>query len=192
MTTLRVVYAFARGEFMQEFEKIVEPVAEAATSALRDAATTAVQQGRSNIAGAGNFGPRWQQGLDWTIAPKSGASLRAKATIFHRIGYAGVFEHGATIMGKPLIWLPLPTVPTKGDGQRMRPKEVSQRYGRLASVNRRGRKPLLVGRPRFEGKAVPLFFGVTSVRLRKRFRIGEIVMTAAGRMGEFYLRHIKR
>src|SRR5215510_4926853 len=85
------------------------PVAEAAVAALREAAADAVQEGRQNIAGSGRFGGRWQQGLQYrTQDAEAGgeASLQAKAIIFHKFGLAGVFEHGATISGKPLLWIP--------------------------------------------------------------------------------------
>src|SRR5262245_389482 len=81
------------------------PVAEAAVAALREAAADAVQEGRQNIARAGKFGPKWQQGLQYRIRGGE-PSLQAKAIIFHKFGFAGVFEHGATIQGKPLLWIP--------------------------------------------------------------------------------------
>src|SRR5262245_49497594 len=85
------------------------PVAEAAVAALRDAAADAVQEGRSNIAGSGRFAGRWVSGLQYrTFDAEAGGepSLQARAVIFHKFGIAGVFEHGATIQGKPLLWIP--------------------------------------------------------------------------------------
>src|SRR4029077_19708656 len=84
-------------------------VATASVAALREAADDAVDDGRSDIAGAGRFGPSWQQGLKRRIvgAREDGEpSLQAKAIIFHKFGFAGVFEHGAVIQGKPLLWIP--------------------------------------------------------------------------------------
>ena len=85
------------------------PVATAAVAALRETAANAVQEGRSNIAGAGRFGPKWQQ--DCNIgrrARRKAASRRCRPrpSSFTSIGIAGVFEHGATIQGKPLLWIP--------------------------------------------------------------------------------------
>ena len=41
------------------------PVATAAVAALRETAFNSVQEGRRNIAGAGKFGPKWQEGLQF-------------------------------------------------------------------------------------------------------------------------------
>src|SRR6185436_12580923 len=85
-------------------------VATAAVAALRETAANAVQEGRSDIAdAAGRFGPKWQSGLQYRTkdAVEDGEpSLQAKAIVFHKFGIAGVFEHGATIHGKPLLWIP--------------------------------------------------------------------------------------
>ena len=64
------------------------PVATAAVAALRETAANSVQEGRRNIAGAGKFGPKWQQGLQFrTIDAEEGGepSLQAKAIIFHQV-----------------------------------------------------------------------------------------------------------
>jgi Family of unknown function (DUF6441) len=84
-------------------------VATAAVAALREVASDAVEEGRDNIAGSGQFGPKWQKGLRRRIVGASEGgepSLQAKAIVFHKSGLAGVFEHGATIQGHPLLWIP--------------------------------------------------------------------------------------
>ena len=85
------------------------PVATAAVEALQEAAAGAVVEGRSDIAAAGHFGPRWQLGLQFAMQDAQAGgepSLQAKAIIFHRYGIAGIFEYGGTIEGKPLLWIP--------------------------------------------------------------------------------------
>src|SRR5215510_9896083 len=85
------------------------PVATAAVEALQEVASEAVVEGRANIAGSGHFGPKWQSGLQYRMQDAEAGgepSLQAKAIIFHRLGIAGIFEHGATIEGKPLLWIP--------------------------------------------------------------------------------------
>lgn len=174
-------------EFVKALRELQRPVAEAATAALREAATNAVNEGRRNIAGAGRFGPRWQSGLQFTITPKGEPSLQAKATIFHTMGIAAVFEFGATIHGKPLLWLPTrPGLPRPG---RFGGKLVSAR-------NRGGKTPLLfeadpsVGR-RPGDKRQPLYVGVPQVTLRKRFRVLQIVQEQAARLGELFVKNWK-
>lgn len=63
----------------------------------------------------------------------------------HRIGYANVFERGARISGKPLLWIPLPTAPEKINGRPMTAGLYVHAVGPLHSINRSGRPPILAG-----------------------------------------------
>src|SRR5262245_65536192 len=85
--------------------RIQSPFVKASVQALQQTADDIVVEGRSNIAGSGAFGPKWQEGLQFRMKDIEGG-LKAKAIIFHRFGIAGVFEHGATIAGNPLLWIP--------------------------------------------------------------------------------------
>ena len=159
------------------------PVATAAVAALRETAANAVQEGRQNIAGAGKFGPSWQQGLQYrTVDAVEGGepSLQAKAIIFHRMGIAGVFEHGATIEGKPLLWLPTdPGAPP-----------ASRSGKRLVSATVRGRPMLFDARDRARDRK-PLYIGVPSVRIPKKWRIIEIVKERAKELGALFIKNFK-
>jgi hypothetical protein len=159
------------------------PVATAAVAALNEAAADAVQEGRQNIAGAGAFGPKWQQGLQYrTVDTEKGGepSLQAKAIIFHRMGIAGVFEHGATIEGKPLLWIPTdPGAPP-----------ASRSGKRLVSATVRGRPMLFDAGDRARDRK-PLYIGVPSVRIPKKWRIIEIVKEHAKQLGMLFLKHFK-
>ena len=159
------------------------PVATAAVAALRETAANAVQEGRSNIAGAGKFGPKWQQGLQYRTqdAVEDGEpSLQAKAIIFHKFGFAGVFEHGATIQGKPLLW-----IPTKEGGP-----TASRSGKKLISATVRGQPMLFDAGDRSRDRK-PLYIGVPSVRIPKKFRITEIVKKHAKQLGMLFLKHFK-
>jgi Family of unknown function (DUF6441) len=159
------------------------PVATAAVAALRETAANAVQEGRSNIAGAGKFGPKWQQGLQYRTEGATDAgepSLQAKAIIFHKIGYAGVFEHGATIAGKPLLWIPT----TEGG------PPASRSGKKLTSATVRG-KPMLFDANDKDRDRKPLYIGVPSVRIPKKWRITEIVKQHAARIAELFIKHFK-
>jgi hypothetical protein len=158
-------------------------VATAAVAALRETAANAVEEGRSNIAGAGRFGPKWQSGLQYRTkdAVEDGEpSLQATAVIFHKYGFAGVFEHGATIQGKPLLW-----IPTQEGGPR-----ASRSGKKLTSATVRG-QPMLFDANDKDRDRKPLYIGVPSVRIEKRFRIGEIVKEHAAKLAELFSKHFK-
>jgi hypothetical protein len=110
----------------------------------------------------------------------------------HRLPYIAVFENGATIRGKPFLWLPLPGVPKKIGGKRTNPRLFARSIGPLNYVARAGKSPLLVGPakgvrgPRVGlaslrrgaaegGVRVPIFVGVRQVKLRKRIHVNAIV-----------------
>ena len=160
-------------------------VATAAVAALRETAANAVQEGRRNIASAGpGFAKSgWQSGLQYrTSGTTEGGepSLQARATIFHKYGIAGVFEHGATIQGKPLLWIPT----THG-------APTASRSGKkLTSATVRG-QPMLFDANDKSRDRKPLYIGVPSVRIPKKFRITEIVREHAARIAEAFLKHFK-
>jgi Family of unknown function (DUF6441) len=158
-------------------------VATASVAALRETADDAVEEGRSNIAGAGAFGPKWQQGLKRRMvgATENGEpSLQAKAIIFHKFGFAGVFEHGATIQGKPLLW-----IPTARGGP-----PASRSGKKLTAATVRG-QPMLFDANDPARDRKPLYIGVPSVRIPKKWRITEIVKEHAAQLAELFLKHFK-
>jgi hypothetical protein len=109
-----------------------------------------------------------------------GPSLQAKAVIFHKFGFAGVFEHGATIEGKPLLWIPTtPGGPT-----------ASRSGKKLTSATVRG-KPMLFDANDKDRNRKPLYIGVPSVRIPKRWRITEIVRQHAARIAQLFVKHFK-
>ena len=159
------------------------PVATAAVAALREAAADAVQEGRQNIAGGGRFRGKWVSGLQYrTVDAEAGGepSLQAKAIIFHSFGIAGVFEHGATIQGKPLLW-----IPTTEGGPR-----ASRSGKKLVSATVRG-QPVLFDANDRDRHRKPLYVGVPSVRIPKKWRITEIVKEHAKQLGQLFLKHFK-
>lgn len=180
---MKINVTFNGPGIVQQLRDMQKPVANAAYAALDDAAKIAVTEGRQNIAGAGRFGSRWVTGLKYRLFPEK-PSLRARATIFHTVGLAGQFQTGATIMGKPLLWLPIrANLPPRVNS----PKQ----YGRkLVSVNRPGKKPMLFAALRGPDRK-PLFVGVKSIKIPKKFSVIEIVEHQAERLGEFFLRRFK-
>lgn len=196
-------------------------IAEAATDAIHDAGDLLKSEGRANIAAAG-FSRKWQNAWRVNYYPKgSTVSIDAAAFAFHKIPYSVVFEEGATIRAKAgLLWLPLPTVPKKGQ-KRATARQISQSGVKLFTVKRAGKKPLLMAKVRALGElngtaaislgklkqgsrknakkvtktgtltSVPLFVGVASVRIRKRFKLSTVAESVRARLGGLYFAHVK-
>ena len=169
------------------------PVAAAAVGALAQAADDAVAEGRQQIAASGRFSDKigqkirardtWQSGLKARMkdAKEAGEpSLQAKAIVFHTIGLAGIFEHGATIEGKPLLWIPTdPDAPPAGRSRK-----------RLVSATVHGTPMLFDASDRARDRK-PLYIGVPSVRIPKKWRITEIVKKHAQQLGALFIRRFK-
>jgi hypothetical protein len=165
-----------RSALQQVFQDKQQSLNKAAVAALRETAANAVKEGRQNIAGAGSFGPKWQRGLQYRI--KKGAE--PSAIIFHKYGYAGVFEHGATIQGKPMLW-----IPTMEGGPR-----ASRSGKKLTSATVRGQPMLFDANDRTRDRK-PLYIGVQSVRIPKKWRITEIVRQHAAKIAELFFKHFR-
>ena len=159
------------------------PVATAAVEALQETAEQAVQEGRSNIAAAGKFTGKWQTGLQFKMQDADAGgepSLQAKALVFHSYGLASVFEFGATIEGKPLLWIP--TTPGA--------KSAGRSGKKLVSATVRG-TPMLFDANDKDRKRKPLYIGVPAVTIRKRFNIINIIKQNAERLAQAFLKHFK-
>ncbi len=112
---------------------------------------------KADIAGAGNFGSQYTDGLSVTV---DGTKITTKLDT----PGAGLFETGGTIHGKPLLWLPISGTDAVG-------VQASDYGSKLFSVNRKaGGVPLLFA---IKDHA-PKYFGVPSVTIPKKFHIAEI------------------
>src|SRR5207253_846581 len=99
---LRLILSDVAAGFVDTIVKELQrPIAKAATAAVREAGEIAKRNGRASIAAAG-FSRKWQNALRVNVYPPQGDSMRPAAFLFHKIRYAGVFEEGAVIGGKPL------------------------------------------------------------------------------------------
>ena len=177
---MKLVFSAQEGAIEKFIDEIESRVDAAAAGAVQDVAKLAVKKGRANIASAG-FSSRWQKALTYRFYPNEGDD--PAALIFHRIWYAGVFERGVTISGRPLLWLPIEQNLPQGVHS---PKQ----YGKeLVSVNIAGKPPLLFDAA--NRRRGPLFFGTRSADIRKRFNLYRIYAAAAAKIGEFYEKRIK-
>lgn len=214
---MKIVYAALKGEFEAALKAKYQPLAEAGSAAMTETANAIKAAGRQDIASAG-FSKRWQNALRVDVYPKRGVSLNAAALIYHKIPYADVFETGATIRGKPRLWLPLRSTPKRIGNKRMTAERFAKEVAPLRFIRRAGKPPLLaakmsVSRGQAESgnygkvtlaklrrgatdagiiRAVPLFVAVDSVKIRDRFSIREITKRAADRLGEIYLSQVAK
>jgi len=199
-----------RGEIQKTIEAITHPIATAATLAITDAANQVKVRGRARIRQAG-FSKRWENALRVNVFPQRGVSVDAAAYVFHKIPYAGVFEEGAKISGKPMLWIPFPNVSGKIGGRKMTPRLFIQRIGPLHIIKVPGKAPMLasyvsagadtkklttaklragVRRKNAKGskavKSVPVFFGVSMVTLQARFGLKAVFTAARASLKGFY------
>lgn len=213
MANLRLAYSYVTGQFEQALVDMTKPIAETATAAIREAGSELLQDGRANIAGAG-FSRRWQTAYRVRYFPKTRKPVIDSVALgYFRTPYFGVFETGASIKGKPLLWIPLPQTPKKINAKRITPTLYREKIGPLFFVKRPGGNPLLFGKQASRGRRtggtlslaslrkgsalnttarnVPLFVGLSSVNLRKRFKLTAIAERIAKKLPEFYARNFK-
>ena len=178
--------------------ELQKPIAKAATAAMKDTGDVAKRTGRSSIASAG-FSRKWQNALRVNIYPAQGDSMRPAAFIFHKIRYAGVFEEGAVVRGQPLLGLPLGNVPIRR-GRPMTPSQYVRSVGPLVSVQRPGSPPLLFAKyraKRSRRRAAeslsrrPLYIGISSVDIARRFDIKGAAKQAAAQLPALYAKHLR-
>jgi hypothetical protein len=205
--TLRLILSIAE-EVAQIIAESERPMARAATAAGRDVGEIAKRDGRASIA-AGGFGPKWQNALRANVYPRKGDSIRAAAVVYHKVPYAIAFEEGAIIHGKPLLWLPLPTVPIGRGGRPIPASKFRQQVGTpLYTIRRPGKPPMLGAHVRTSGsKGVsltalrrgrapgakgtlrpgPLYVGVEAVKMPKRFAVLDAIQRAADQLPARYV-----
>jgi hypothetical protein len=137
-------------------------------------------RGDADIKQAGNFGSRWTDGFHVNVT-EGGGHIRIAAT--EDVPYWRVFQYGAVIHGKPLLWIPLSFA---ADAQGIRASEYP---GRLFRVDRAGKAPLLLapGKP-----AQPKYFGKESVTIPKKFHLIEIGRDVSRRVKDFYTNRFKQ
>ena len=213
----KIVFSSPAEAFRKSAEGIKLAMAIAATGAVRDAGAEVKTGARANIAAAG-FGVRWQNTLRVNLYPSSGVSMGPAAYMYHKIPYAGVFEQGASIAGDPLLWLPLPGVPQSMLGVHMSPANYTRLIGPLHTIFVAGKPPMLAGwiqggvrgvgvitvRKLRSGAwaskrgtknpglvSVPLFIGLDSVTIGKKFDLQGVADKARAGLVEGYFRNLK-
>ena len=158
MTDVRFYFANKRVGplFSRKGKTLATQQREAIRAAAKDLAKEIKSQGEDDMTSAGRFGQRWKDAFQVSVT-EGGGSVRIEATM--SIFYWRVFQYGATINGKPLLWIPL-SFASDAQGKR-----ASDYPGQLFRVDRVGKAPLLLtpGKP-----AQPKYFGKESVTIPKR------------------------
>jgi hypothetical protein len=167
------------------FLEKTRPIATAAVAALKEVSEDAVDEGRADIgaAGPGFHHAKWQSGYKYRLkgATKNGVpSMEAISFFSHRYGLASVFQEGATIKGKPLMWIPTRKgTPAPGKSRK-----------KLTFATVKG-VPLAFDADDHNRKRKPLYIGVPRVTIPKKFHLNEIIEQNAEKIGEAFLKEFK-
>lgn len=207
--TLRTLYEFASGELYGNMVREVEHFARAATATMGEVGKLGQANARQAMAGAG-FSTRFQNAVRFKVYPAGKTSLRPAVVVKSNVGWAGVFETGATIAGP--FWLPLPTVPMVG-GRRMPVGKYLETVGPLIKMKgtakpmlgayvratdarfAKGLSRTLLKRGRNDGgrgtlRLVPLYVGVASVTDPKKFDAMAAINAAGEQIPEIYAKNM--
>lgn len=211
---MKLAFSYVRGQFAAAMEDRYRPIAVAAKSAVTEAGQIALVQGRRSIAAAGGrFGKGWQNSLRLLVFPRRGISASPAALVYHKIFFAGVFERGATIAGKPLMWVPLKTSPTTIGRRKLTPQEFIAKVAPLYLIRPPGKPPLLVAKiaaktqkgrqvvnvnlaalrrgAKVGGRTVPIFVGIETAKISKRFGVEAAAKRAAALLPALYSKYLK-
>lgn len=161
----------AGAKFEQRAARFSGIVRDASRGAAQDAKNAILTRGAVDIASAGNFGGRWTQGLQVDVTEDGGS---IKIAVSHKIPFFMIHQKGGLIRGKPLLWIPLSFTGIKNVWARDFP-------GKLFRVDRAAGPPLLVSPD--QG---PRYFGISEVKIGKKFHIVEIARDVAKQLGKFY------
>lgn len=189
-------------------------VVRAATYAMRDAAALLKSEGRANIA-AGGFGKKWQSAWQTKAYPEKRFSINAAAWGVQKISYAEIFQSGGVIRPSHsrYLWIPFKATPKVGR-KKATPALLAGAGVKLFQIKRAGKPPLLAtkammtGRAKASGKitlarikkglsgkgveaTIPLFFGVPSVTMKKRFDLDAVAEAVRARVPELYMSHVE-
>lgn len=144
---MKLEYQHDKEEWRAAALAIRGTIAGATRAAFQDLAKQVQTAGRAEIARSG-LSRRWQTGFRTYVFPRRivpGATADLAMRGQHRIPFFNVFERGAQISGRPLLWIPLPTAPKKINGKPITAGAYVRSVGPLHSINRPGRSPLLAG-----------------------------------------------
>lgn len=155
---------------------------DAARDAADDVVDYVVPRAKQDISNAGRFGSRWSDGFQGKVT-EGGGSIKVSFNMPSAppMKHWRVFEFGAVIHGKPLLWIPLSFAT---DAQGIRARDYP---GKLFRVDRVGKAPLLLG----GNPATPKYFGKASVTIPKKFHLRDIIRAGSKKLKLFYNQRMK-
>ncbi len=200
MSNLQFTFSALGGEkaFEEAFLRKHKVVAQAATFAMQETGQNIKDDARKSIARAG-FKRKWQNAMRANVYPGKGKhSIDAAVYVYHKIPYAHVFEFGARIAGKPYLWVPTKNSPARIGRSKVTPRKFAAQIAPLRSA-KGGKRPMLVAnyrrgrgrRKKGAPQSVPVFVGIKSARIPKKFNIVGAFKKAAGRVAGLYFKHFK-
>ncbi len=187
--TVRLYFSGERvgPQLARSASKNIKKILAAERGAASDVVDFIVPQAREDISNAGNFGARWSDGFKGKVT-EGGGFIRVAFTMPSGppMRYWRVFQFGAEIHGKPLLWIPLSFAK---DAQGVLARDYP---GKLFRVNRKsGAAPLLMTRKPGQ-KAEAKYFGKESVTIPKKFHLVEIIKDGAKKLKQFYSERMKK
>lgn len=178
MTTLRIYFTgeSAQLQLQRSNVKNARAMNQAMQETAKETAVNIETRGRADIASGGRFGSRWTQGLHAKVS-RGGANIRLAVT--HDVPYFMVYERGALIAGRPLLWLPIGGGSKGGSAGQVYARNFP---GRLFRITSKAGRPLLMDAV----NKTPRYVGLASVRIPQKFHIRDIIRQEATRMKETY------
>lgn len=217
---LKLLVAATRGDFDRAVQAATKEVADADAATMREVTDLAKTGGRRAIASAG-FSVRWQNALRSRIWVNDADRVGGTAgQVSLQSSYGGIFDKGGDITGKPTVWLPildnLPRSTTKWT-----PSAFNAQIGKLSFVPAgNGHGPMLVGKVaigkagktksaplrgnsaraarsrtnffvRSAAKTLPMFVGLESVHIGKKFDIEAAADVAMKQYPDIFAKNLK-
>jgi hypothetical protein len=139
---LRLTTKVVDKAFKLAFDNTKLDIASANTKAMAEVSVIAKNLGRDSIRkGKGLFRGRWPNALRSKSYPEPGKppSMGPAGLVYIASNYAGIFEQGGRVTGKPYIWIPLPGVPPYFMGEHIHPGQING----IVSMKIPGKPPLL-------------------------------------------------
>ena len=210
--SISLICSVIDGSFKKEIDAETKKFKEAEEGAVKDAGRAAVEYAKAAIAGGG-FGGWWQRGVKMTNLKKDSDGVYV--TVYDKIRISTVFEKGTSINGEPLLWIPTDAVPKGTGNNQLTPKQFVARLGqKLVSVNLPGHPPMLLGpgsggivrataksvkirKKRGSavfgnefGDLVPMYIGISSVKMPVRYNVTEAIKKGAEQVLEFFAKRM--
>lgn len=217
---IRLTVSNATAQLERAVKGIEHQLADADAATVREVTDLAKGGGRRSIAGAG-FSPKWQQALRSKIFVNNRERVGGTAgQVWLRSAYGGIFERGGDITGHPFLWKPIVDNLPKSKTA-WTPSKFNDEIGKLSFVPAgAGHAPMLVGKVavgkggkikaaplrgssqraarsrtnffvRSAAEQLPLFVGVRTVNIKKKFDVAGERNAAMKRYPEIFAQKLK-